>query len=74
MQNFLRCDNTIIYINMIAIMEDFIVSKEINYVYMALSQSKFVLLDLFIAVNISKCEKTLCFLCKNKKNILWQLL
>ena len=34
---------------------------------MALSQNKFVLPDLPIAVNLSKYKKTLCFLCKDKK-------
>jgi len=48
-------------------MKDFVVSKKINYVYMALSQNKFVLLNLSIAVNLSKCEKTLCSPYKNKK-------
>jgi len=48
-------------------MEDFVASKEINYACMALSQNKFVLPDLSIAVNLSKYEKALCFLCKGKK-------
>ena len=48
-------------------MEDFVISKEINYVYMVLSQNKFVLSNSSIAVNISKCEKTLYFLYKSKK-------
>ena len=34
---------------------------------MAPSQNKFVLPDSPITVNFSKCEKTLCFLYKNKK-------
>ena len=34
---------------------------------MVLSQSKFILPNLSITVNLSKCEKTLCFLQKNKK-------
>jgi len=50
-----------------AAMEDFVVSKEINYAYIALSQNKFVLSDSSITINLSKCEKTLCFLCKSKK-------
>ena len=48
-------------ITVIAIIKDFIVSKEINYVYMAPSQNRFVLPNLPIAVNLSKYEKTLCF-------------
>ena len=50
-----------------ATMKNFVVSKKINYVFMALSQNKFVLSDLPIVVNFSKCEKTLCFLYKGKK-------
>ena len=34
---------------------------------MALSLNKFVLPNSFITVNLSKCEKTLCFLYKGKK-------
>jgi len=37
MQTILKCNNAISYTNIIAVIEDFIVSKEINYVYMALS-------------------------------------
>jgi len=39
----------------------------VNYVCMASSQSKFVLSNSSIAVNLSKYEKILCFLFKNKK-------
>ena len=48
-------------------MKNFVVSKKINYVFMALSQNKFVLSNLPIVVNFSKYEKTLCFLYKGKK-------
>jgi len=48
-------------------MEDFIVSKEINYTYITLSQNKFILPNLLITVKFSKCEKTLYFLYKGKK-------
>ena len=48
-------------------MKDFVILKKINYTYITLSQNRFVLSDLFIAVNFSKCEKALCFLCKSKK-------
>ena len=41
--------------------------KSQKSVYDILSQNKFVLPDLFIAVNLSKYEKALCFLYKNKK-------
>jgi len=34
---------------------------------MALSQSRFVLSSLSIAMNLFKCEKVLCFLYKDKK-------
>ena len=34
---------------------------------MASSQNRFVLPDLPIAINLSKYEKALCFLCKGKK-------
>ena len=48
-------------------MKNFIVSSRINYVCIALSQSKFILPNLFIAINFSKCKKVLCFLCKGEK-------
>ena len=48
-------------------MEDFIVSSRFNHACIALSQSKSVLPDSPIAVNLSKCEKALYFLCKGKK-------
>jgi len=67
MQTVLECDNTIPYANMIAAMEDFVTLKKINYTYMTLDQNRFVLSDLSIAVNFSKCERALCFLCKSKK-------
>ena len=35
--------------------------------HIALSQKKFVLSNSSITINLSKCEKTLCFLCKGKK-------
>jgi len=41
MQTILKYDNTIFYTNIIATMENFIVSKKINYACMALSQNKF---------------------------------
>jgi len=44
-----------------AIIENFVVSKKINYACIASSQNRFVLPDLPIAVNLSKCEKALCF-------------
>ena len=50
-----------------AVMEDFVALKKINYVYMASSQNRFVLPDLPIAVNLSKCEKVLYSLYKGKK-------
>ena len=53
--------------NLAIIMEDFIGSSKVNYACMASSQNRFVLSDLPIAVNLSKCEKTLCSLCKGKK-------
>jgi len=39
---------------------------------MALSQNRFVLSNLPIAVNLSKYEKTLCFFCKIKKSIFYK--
>jgi len=38
-QTVLKYDNAIPCTNMMAAMEDFVVSKEINYTYMALSQT-----------------------------------
>ena len=37
MQAVLKYDNTILYINMMAIIEDFVISKKINYAYMSSS-------------------------------------
>jgi len=50
-----------------AAIEDFVALKEINYICMASSQNIFVLPDSPIAVNLSKCKKTLCSLYKGKK-------
>jgi len=41
--------------------------KSQKLVYNTLSQNKFILPDLFIAMNLSKYEKILCFLYKGKK-------
>ena len=49
-----------------AIIKNFVVLKEINYTYINSSQNIFVLFNLLITVNLSKCEKVLC-LCKGKK-------
>jgi len=54
MWTILKYDNTIACTNIIAIVKDFIVSSRINYAYIASSQSKFVLLNLPITVNLSK--------------------
>jgi len=48
-------------------MEDFVGSSRVNYACMASSQNGFVLSNLPITVNLSKCEKILCSLCKGKK-------
>jgi len=48
-------------------MKNFIKLSQVNYVYMASSQNKFLLPDLPIAINFSKCKKVLCFLYKSKK-------
>ena len=66
-QTVLKYDSVIIYANTMAVIEDFVVLKEINYAYMNSSQNRFVLPNLPITVNLSKCEKVLCFLCKDKK-------
>jgi len=50
-----------------AAMEDFVAMKKINYAYMASSKNRFILPNLSIAVNLSKCEKVLCSLYKGKK-------
>ena len=67
MQTVLKCNNIISCANTMAAMKDFVASKEINYTCMALSQNRFVLPDLPIAMNLSKYKKALCFLCKDKK-------
>ena len=59
-----------IKINLLAttiIMKDFIEPSRLNYACITSNQSKFVLPDLFITINLSKCEKALCFLYKDKK-------
>jgi len=48
-------------------MEDIIRLNRVSCVYMASNQKKFVLSDLPITINLSKCEKALCFLYKDKK-------
>ncbi len=53
-------------------MEDSIGLSRVNYVYMASSQNGFVLSDLPIAVNLSKCEKALWSLCKSKKDTFYK--
>ena len=67
MQTVLKYNNIILYTNIMAAIEDFVALKEINYICMASSQNRFVLPDSPIAVNLSKCEKTLCSLYKGKK-------
>ena len=67
MQIIPKYGNEIICANIIAAMGDFVVSKKINYTCITLSQNKFVLPYSPTAVNLSKCKKTLYFLCKNKK-------
>ena len=54
-----------IKINLLAttiIMKNFIELDRLNYAYIASNQSKFVLPNLLITVNLSKCEKALYFL------------
>jgi len=52
---------------MTIVVKDFIGLSRVNYIYMAFNQNKFVLPNLTITVNLSKCKKALCFLCKGKK-------
>ena len=54
-------------INIVTVIEKFIVSSKVNHECMTSSQSKFVLPNLLIAVNLSKYEKILYLLCKSKK-------
>ena len=37
MQTVLKCDNAILYANVMAVMENFVVSKKMNYTCIALS-------------------------------------
>ena len=55
------------YTNIDIEIEDFIELNRVNYAYMASNQSKFVLPNLPIIVNLSKYKKALCFLCKSRK-------
>ena len=45
-------------------------SSRVNYAYIASDQNKFILSDLPITVNLSKCEKALYFLYKSKKHLM----
>jgi len=56
------------YTNIAIVMEDFIGSSRVNYTCMASSKNRFVLPNLSIAINLSKCEKILCSLYKGKKS------
>ena len=47
-----------LYTNIMVIIENFVMSKEINHAYMVSSENRIVQPDLFIAVYFSKCEKT----------------
>ena len=60
-QSIQSCTNVAITI------EDLIRLSRVNHTCIASSQNKFVLPDLSITINLSKCEKALCFLCKGKK-------
>ena len=53
--------------NVAIVIEDSIGSSRVNCVYIAFNQSKFVLSDLSIIVNLSKCKKILYLLYKSKK-------
>ena len=57
MQTVLKYNNAIFCTNVMATMENFVVLKKINYTYIAPSQNKSVLLDLFIVINLSKYKK-----------------
>ena len=52
MQTVFKYDNAISCTNVMAAIEDFVVLIKINYVYITLSQNKFVLLDLSITINL----------------------
>ena len=58
------------YTNVTITMEDFMGSSRVNYTYIDSNQNKFVLPYLSIIINLSKCEKILCFLCKSKKYLM----
>ena len=53
--------------NVAIVIKDSIGSSRVNCVYIAFNQNKFVLPDLSIIVNLSKCKKVLCLLYKSKK-------
>jgi len=69
MQTILKYNNVITCVNIIAIVECLKASSRINYVYMALSQNKFTLPNLHIAIDLSKHKKILYSLCKGKKSM-----
>jgi len=53
-QTVSKYGNAIIYANVMVTIEDFVISKKINYAYIALSQNKFVLPNLPITVNVKR--------------------
>ena len=53
----LKYDNIISCINIMVIIEEFVISKEINNRCIALSQKKIVLANLSIVVDFSKYKK-----------------
>ena len=72
MQTVLKCNDVIIYANIVAAIENFTVSSRIDYICIAPSQDKFVLPNLLIVVNLSKCEKALLLWLKDLKASQWK--
>lgn len=60
----------IIYANMIATMENFVASDRVEYTCIASSLKIFVLSDSSIAMNLSKCDKTLFICVRVKKHFI----
>ena len=65
-QTVLKYNYIISCTNTIAAMKDFVAMKKINYACMALSQNRFILPNLPIAVNLSKYKKALWSLYNDK--------
>jgi len=69
-QTVLKYDNAISCTNMMAAMEDFVVSKEINYTYMALSQTNLFYLTYLLLWIFLNMRRHCVFYVRVKKHLI----